>query len=56
MTEGARVAETESTSSPGLGRDFHFYATGTAVSVVRYPARYMDTRGRVMWARVMGLL
>ena len=28
----------------------------TDVSVTRYPARYMDTRGRIMWDRVIGLL
>ena len=28
----------------------------TDVDVVRYPDRYMDGRGRVMWDRVMGLL
>jgi hypothetical protein len=28
----------------------------TDVNVVRYPDRYMDPRGAVMWTRVMGLL
>jgi hypothetical protein len=28
----------------------------TDVSITRYPDRYMDGRGRVMWDRVVGLL
>jgi DNA polymerase I len=28
----------------------------TDVSVVRYPDRYQDARGRVMWEKVMRLL
>jgi hypothetical protein len=28
----------------------------TDVSITRWPGRYMDGRGRVMWDRVMGLL
>ena len=28
----------------------------TDASVVRYPHRYMDKRGAIMWGRVMGLL
>ena len=29
---------------------------GTDVEIVRYPDRYMDPRGAVMWDRVMKLL
>jgi hypothetical protein len=28
----------------------------TDVNVIRYPERYMDPRGVVMWDRVMGLI
>ena len=28
----------------------------TDVSITRWPSRYMDSRGRIMWARVTGLL
>ena len=29
---------------------------GDFPAVIRYPNRYMDKRGKVMWGRVMGLL
>ena len=32
------------------------FEIGTDVKVVRYPDRYMDPRGAVMWARVMALI
>jgi DNA polymerase-1 len=32
------------------------FELGTDVSITRYPDRYMDSRGRVMWERVAGLL
>ena len=32
------------------------FELGTDVSITRWPDRYMDSRGRVMWDRVMGLL
>jgi hypothetical protein len=32
------------------------FEIGTDVKVVRYPHRYMDPRGTVMWDRVMGLI
>ena len=32
------------------------FELGTDVSITRWPDRYMDSRGRVMWERVMGLL
>jgi DNA polymerase I len=32
------------------------FELGTDVSVTRWPDRYMDSRGRVMWDRVTGLL
>jgi hypothetical protein len=32
------------------------FELGTDVSVSRWPSRYMDPRGRVMWDRVVGLL
>jgi DNA polymerase I len=32
------------------------FEIGTDVKVVRYPHRYMDPRGAVMWDRVMGLI
>jgi hypothetical protein len=32
------------------------FELGTDVSITRWPDRYMDGRGRVMWDRVMGLL
>jgi DNA polymerase I len=32
------------------------FGLGTDVSITRWPDRYMDGRGRVMWDRVMGLL
>jgi DNA polymerase I len=32
------------------------FELGTDVHVVKYPERYMDDRGRVMWERVMGLI
>ncbi len=32
------------------------FELGTDAEVVRYPDRYMDPRGAVMWAKVMGLL
>ena len=32
------------------------FELGTDVSITRWPNRYMDGRGRVMWDRVMGLL
>ena len=32
------------------------FELGTDVSITRYPNRYIDARGRVMWDRVMGLL
>jgi hypothetical protein len=32
------------------------FELGTDVAITRYPDRYMDGRGRIMWERVMGLL
>jgi hypothetical protein len=32
------------------------FELGTDVSVTRWPDRYMDSRGRVMWDRVTNLL
>src|SRR6185437_7226261 len=32
------------------------FELGTDSAVVRYPDRYMDERGMVMWAKVMALL
>ena len=32
------------------------FELGTDVSITRWPDRYMDSRGRIMWDRVMGLL
>jgi DNA polymerase I len=32
------------------------FELGTEVSVTRWPSRYMDPRGKVMWERVTGLL
>lgn len=32
------------------------FEIGTEVHVVRYPDRYMDSRGKVMWQRTMRLL
>jgi hypothetical protein len=32
------------------------FELGTEASIVRWPERYMDGRGRVMWDRVTGLL
>ena len=32
------------------------FELGTDVNIVRYPGRYMDGRGRVMWDRVMQLI
>jgi hypothetical protein len=32
------------------------FEIGTDVSVVKFPDRYMDERGTVMWAEVMNLL
>jgi DNA polymerase I len=32
------------------------FELGTDVSITRWPARYMDGRGHVMWTRVIGLL
>ena len=32
------------------------FELGTDATVVRYPERYMDERGAVMWRRVMALL
>jgi hypothetical protein len=32
------------------------FELGTDVNVVRYPNRYMDGRGRVMWERVCKLV
>jgi DNA polymerase-1 len=32
------------------------FELGTDVSITRWPNRYMDPRGKVMWDRVMGLL
>jgi hypothetical protein len=32
------------------------FEIGTDVAITRWPDRYMDGRGRVMWDRVMGLL
>jgi hypothetical protein len=32
------------------------FELGTDVSITRWPDRYMDSRGGVMWDRVMGLL
>jgi DNA polymerase-1 len=32
------------------------FELGTDVSITRWPGRYMDARGRVMWDRVTGLL
>jgi DNA polymerase I len=32
------------------------FELGTDVKVIRYPDRYMDPRGAVMWARVMELI
>jgi hypothetical protein len=34
----------------------HGFELGTDVKVVRYPDRYMDKRGKIMWDRVMGLI
>jgi DNA polymerase-1 len=32
------------------------FEIGTDVTLVKFPNRYMDDRGRVMWARVLDLL
>jgi hypothetical protein len=32
------------------------FELGSDVKVVRYPERYMDKRGTVMWNKVMGLI
>jgi hypothetical protein len=32
------------------------FELGTDAHIVRYPDRYMDERGAVMWDRVMGLI
>ena len=32
------------------------FELGTDVSITRWPNRYMDSRGRVMWQRVLELL
>jgi len=32
------------------------FELGSDVKVVRYPDRYMDKRGVVMWDKVMGLI
>ena len=32
------------------------FELGTDVHVVRYPDRYMDERGQIMWDRVIGLI
>ena len=32
------------------------FELGTDAKIVRYPDRYMDPRGQVMWDRVMGLI
>jgi len=32
------------------------FELGTDIKVVRYPDRYMDKRGKIMWDRVMGLI
>ena len=32
------------------------FELGTDVKIVRYPDRYMDERGAVMWDRVMRLI
>ena len=32
------------------------FELGTDVSITRWPARYMDSRGGVMWQRVLELL
>jgi len=32
------------------------FELGTDAAVVRYPDRYMDKRGRVMWERTLALI
>ena len=32
------------------------FELGTEVKIIEYPNRFMDPRGEVMWARVMGLI
>ena len=32
------------------------FELGTDAQIVRYPERYMDERGAVMWGRVMNLI
>jgi DNA polymerase I len=32
------------------------FELGSDVSITRWPDRYTDARGAVMWARVMGLI
>jgi hypothetical protein len=32
------------------------FELGTDAQIVRYPDRYMDERGAVMWDRIMGLI
>jgi hypothetical protein len=48
-TRGAMAEAAAAVLGPGVSID-------TDVEIVRYPDRYSDPRGRVMWDRVMGLL
>jgi hypothetical protein len=52
----ADVARMQNVMREASGVVLNGFELGTDAQVVRYPDRYMDERGRVMWERVMKLL
>jgi DNA polymerase I-like protein with 3'-5' exonuclease and polymerase domains len=52
----ADIAATRSAMREASAVVLNGFELRTDASVTRYPARYMDPRGLVMWNRVMGLL
>jgi DNA polymerase I len=50
------IAKTQAAMAEASRIVLNGFELRTDVSVTRYPARYMDPRGLVMWNRVMGLL
>jgi DNA polymerase-1 len=52
----AEVATMRATMAEASRAVLAGFELGTDVSITRWPDRYMDPRGRVMWQRVLGLI
>ena len=50
------VAAMQRSHARGVGPVLAGFELGTDVKIVRYPDRYSDPRGEVMWRRVMKLI